>query len=286
MSENERKIKIKYLVIGVFLTLLIVLGSFFLYQYILKMDSESAKEYISDNLVNENGKFDIVSNDKTNIDQGDSFNKEEIEESSNETNILYESERINKVKELQKQNSDIVGWLEIVDTDISYPILQGIDNDYYMTHNYKKRKSKNGSLFLDKDYNWDKPSTNLLIYGHNNRGTNEMFVELLKYKDEEFYKEHPIIRFTTEKEDAIYEIISTFLSRVYYKREKDVFRYYYFIDANNEEEYDYYVSESKKASLYNIDATAKYGEQLITLSTCDFSREDGRFVVVARKQDN
>ena len=79
-------------------------------------------------------------------------------------------------------------------------------------------------------------------------------------------------------------IISVFLSRVYYKRETDVFRYYYFIDANNKEEFDYYVSESKKASLYNIDATAEYGDQLITLSTCEFSQEDGRFVVVARKQ--
>ena len=95
-----------------------------------------------------------------------------------------------------------------------------------MRRNYKKRISRNGSLFLDKDYNWNKPSSNLLIYGHNNRGTNEMFVELLNYKDENYYKNHTIIRFTTEKEDAIYEIISVFLSRVYYKRETDVFRYY------------------------------------------------------------
>ena len=95
-----------------------------------------------------------------------------------------------------------------------------------MTHNYKKQKSKNGSIFLTKDYDWSIPSSNLLMYGHNlNNGT--MFQELLKYAKEEFYKEHPIIRFTTNKEDAEYEIISVFKSRVYYKTEKNVFRYYF-----------------------------------------------------------
>lgn len=270
MKKIAKQKKIIYSIITVLL-IVFILGMYFFYLQILKKDSEEAKIFISDSrddVINENGKFNITDNN----------------EETNKNNVLYNSERIDKVKELQSQNSDIVGWLEIPNTEISYPILQGIDNSYYMTHNYKNRKSKNGSLFLDKDYNWNKPSTNLLIYGHNNRGTREMFVDLLNYKDENFYKDHPIVRFTTEKEDAIYDIISVFLSRVYYKRETDVFRYYYFIDANNKEEFDYYVSESKKASLYNIDATAEYGDQLITLSTCEFSQEDGRFVVVARKQ--
>ena len=195
---------------------------------------------------------------------------------------VFESE----VKEYQKTNSDIVGWLEIPNTNISYPVVQGKDNSYYMRRNFKKRYTINGSLFLDKDFKWNPNSSNLLIYGHNNRGTNEMFVELLKYKDESFYKEHPIIRFTTNEEDAIYEIISVFKSRVYYKRETEVFRYYYFVNAENEEEYNYFVEESKKASLYDIDATAEYGDQLITLSTCEYSEKDGRFVVVGRKIDN
>ena len=98
--------------------------------------------------------------------------------------------------------------------------------------------------------------------------------------------EHKIIKFTTDKEDAEYEIISVFLSRVYYKHEKDVFRYYYFIDAKNEKEFNDYVENSKKVSLYNIDSTAKYGDQLLTLSTCEYSQEDGRLAVVAKKIDN
>lgn len=194
-----------------------------------------------------------------------------------------ETERVKLLKELQKENSDIVAWIEIEDSKINYPVLQGEDNEYYMTHTYKKEYSKDGSLFLDKDYDWSKPSTNLLIYGHNNIGSKEMFVDLMKYEDEEYYNNHKNIRFTTAKEDAEYEIIAVFKSRVYYKSEKDVFRYYFFIDAENEQEFNEYVQNSKEASLYNIEATAKYGDQLLTLSTCSYHTEDGRLAVVARK---
>lgn len=194
-----------------------------------------------------------------------------------------ETERMKKLKELQKENSDIVGWIQIDDSKINYPVLQTTDNDYYVRRNYKKEYSFDGSIFLDKDYNWNLPSTNLLIYGHNNKGSSEMFVDLMKYKDEEYYNTHKRIRFTTNKEDVEYEIIAVFLSRIFYKSETDVFRYYYFINANNEEEFNYFVENSKKLSLYDIEATAKYGDQLMTLLTCSYHTEDGRLAVVARK---
>ena len=192
------------------------------------------------------------------------------------------TERMLQLEELKKENQDIIGWLEIEGTNINYPVLQTTDNSFYMTHDYKKEYNKNGSLFLDKDYNWDLPSSNLLIYGHNNRN-GVMFDNLMKYKDEDFYKEHPTIKFTTNKEDVEYEIIAVFLSRVYYKSEKDVFRYYYFVNAENEEEFNEFVKNSKNASLYDTGKTAEYGDQLMTLSTCEYSQEDGRFAVVAKK---
>ena len=127
------------------------------------------------------------------------------------------------------------------------------------------------------------PSSNLLIYGHRNK-KGIMFEDLLKYKDEEFYKEHSKIRFTTTEDDSEYEIISVFYSRVYYQDEKDVFRYYYFINAENEEQYDEYVNNAKKASIYDTEKTAEYGDQLITLSTCAYHTEKGRFAIVAKKK--
>ena len=200
-----------------------------------------------------------------------------------ETQITPEkTERMLQVEELSKENSDIVGWIEIEGTNINYPVLQGEDNNFYMNRNFQKEESVYGSLFLDADFDWNNPSSNLLIYGHNIQD-GSMFHNLLNYADEEYYKEHPNIRFTTAEEDATYEIIAAFRSRVYYKSEQDVFRYYYFVNPESKEEYDEFVENAKEASLYDTGKTAEYGDQLLTLSTCEYSQEDGRFVIVARK---
>lgn len=192
------------------------------------------------------------------------------------------TERMLQVEELQKENSDIMGWIEIKDTNINYPVVQGADNDFYLTHNYKKEKYINGSLFLDKDFDLKNGNSNYLIYGHRNK-KGLMFEDLMKYENKDFYENHKTIQFTTNTEDSTYEIVSVFYSRVYYKSEQNVFRYYYFVNAENEQEYNEYVNNCKKASIYETGVNAKYGEQLLTLSTCEYSQTDGRFVVVAKK---
>lgn len=192
------------------------------------------------------------------------------------------NERILKVKKLQNENKDIIGWLEISGTNISYPVLQGDDNNYYLKHNYKHEYISTGSIFVDKNYDFNKPSDNLLIYGHRNK-VGLMFDELIKYKDESFYKEHKTIRFTTVTNDNQYEILSAFYGRVYYNYETNVFRYYQFVNAENQEDYNDFVNNAKKASLYDTGLTANYGEQLMTLSTCDYSQKNGRFAIVAKK---
>lgn len=195
------------------------------------------------------------------------------------------TEKMLQLEELQKENNEIIGWLEIEDTNINLPVCQTTDNDFYLTHNYKKEKSKGGSLFLDKNFDLINGSSNYLIYGHRNT-QGLMFEDLLKYSKEDFYNNHKTIKFTTNKDDSIYEIMSVFYSRVYYKKEKDVFRYYNFVNANNEEEYNDFVNNCKKSSIYDTGVTANYGDQLLTLSTCEYSQEDGRFVVVAKKVNN
>lgn len=219
------------------------------------------------------------------------LDKEEVKEESNLLNTITvdkaditpeKTERMLQIEELKKKNSDIIGWIEIEGTNINYPVLQGEDNSYYMNRNYDKEESVYGALFLDAGYDWNIKSNNFLIYGHNMQD-GSMFNNLLNYADEEYYEEHPIIRFTTTEEDAEYEIISAFRSRVYYKSEKNVFRYYYFINPKSEEEYNEFVENAKEASLYDTGKTAEYGDQLITLSTCAYHTEDGRFAVIGRK---
>ena len=264
--KKKDKIKIIYLIS----ILLIILSIIYIINFLLLKKQAIDESNLLNNYINEDTEEDLKEETNT-------ITAPPTQETPKET------ERMVKVKKLKEENSDIIGWLEIENTNINYPVLQGTDNEYYMNHNYKKQKSKNGSIFLAKEYDWSIPSSNLLIYGHNfNNGA--MFQELLKYNDKSFYIKHPTIRFTTVTEDAEYEIISVFKSRVYYKSEKNVFRYYYFINANTEEEYNQFVTNAKKASLYDIDVTAKYGDQLLTLSTCSFHVKDGRFAVVARKK--
>lgn len=272
-----------YVIIYLLLSALIVLSIIYIVNFFsLKQEAKEQSKLLSTiNIYEKEGTKQVVQN--VSKDGEEKYEETAIVENTEEQK--EETERMLQVKELQGQNVDIIGWLEIENTNINYPVLQGTDNSYYMTHNYKKENSKNGAIFLDANYNWNIPSNNLLIYGHN-LGNGMMFQELLKYEKESFYQEHPIIRFTTTEEDAQYEIISVFKSRVYHKSEKNVFRYYFFLNNESEEEYNQFVKNAKNASLYSIDTTANYGDQLITLSTCSYYVEDGRFAVVGRKIKN
>lgn len=282
MNNNIRiKRKKIYFFIYFFLITLIILSILYIFSFLFsKKEAFKQSNLLNTIDIDKNFLLNSSNSNETSLNNNSLNITNENEEKNSENNV--DTERMIKVKSLKEENSDIVGWLEIPDTNINYPVLQHTDDEYYMTHNYKKEKSKNGSIFLSKDYDFSIPSSNLLIYGHN-LGNGAMFQELLKYENESFYKEHPIIRFTTVNDDSEYEIISVFKSRVYYKSETNVFRYYYFINAKNEAEYDEFVQNAKNASLYNIDATASYNEQLITLSTCSYYVKDGRFAIVARK---
>lgn len=192
------------------------------------------------------------------------------------------SEFTEKVKELQKENTDIKGWIRIEDTNINYPLLQTENNNYYLTHNYKKEKSSYGSIFINSNCNIKDDKANVIIYGHDMKD-NQMFKDLIKYQDKEFYEQHPIIKIATEEGENDYEIISAFKSRVFYQDETNVFRFYQYYNFDNENKYNEYISNCKKIQLYDTGKTATYGEQLITLITCEYSQENGRMVVVAKK---
>ena len=178
-------------------------------------------------------------------------------------------------------NKDFVGVLSIPDTIINYPVMYTEGEDYYLRRSFDKKQSDAGTLFIDKHNNIDPIDDNIIIYGHNMKnGT--MFHELLNYKKENYYKEHKYIYFNKVDDSEKYEIISVFYSKVYYETD-NVFKYYKFYNASNEEELNDYVKNIKKLSLYNTNVNAKLGDKFITLSTCEYSQENGRFVVVAKK---
>ena len=182
---------------------------------------------------------------------------------------------------LYSKNKKLIGWLKIDDTNIDYPVMQTSNNEYYLDHNYNQEYDRNGSLFLDAECDIVHRNTNLIIYGHHMR-SGKMFGTLNKYSSESFYKEHPKFQFDTIYEKGTYEVMYVFRSRIY-NEDEIVFKYYQFLDAASEQEFNSNMQEMAAISLYNTGVTAVYGDELLTLSTCDNSEEDGRFVVVAKK---
>lgn len=189
---------------------------------------------------------------------------------------------VRKVRILNERNSDVIGWLQIPDTIIDYPILQGSNNDYYLTYNYRKEKSKYGSIFLKKECNIQEPYSNQIIYGHNMKD-GQMFSTLLKYQDYGFFEKHRTIKIATQQEESMYQIVSVFKSRIFYQDEEDVFRYYDYTEFKKEEEYNEFIQNCKQLQLYETGISAEFGEQLATLITCEYSQPNGRLVVIAKK---
>lgn len=188
---------------------------------------------------------------------------------------------LDEYKNLLNKNKRLIGWVKIDDTNIDYPVMQTTDNEYYLDHNLNQEYDKNGSIFMDKDCDVLKPSTNLILYGHHMK-SGQMFGNLSLYSDQSYYEKHPYIQFDTIYEKGLYEIMYVFRSRVY-SEDEIVFKYYQFIDAQSEQEFDSYMNDMEGMSLYDTGVTAQYGDRLLTLSTCDYQEKNGRFVVVAKK---
>lgn len=121
-------------------------------------------------------------------------------------------------------------------------------------------------------------SDNIVIYGHNMKNKS-MFNELTRYKNKDFYNAHKYITFETMSESRTYEIIATFKTVAY---SENGFKYYNFVNANTEEEYETYIEKCRSLSFYDTGVDAEYSDKLITLSTCEYSQNNGRFVVVAK----
>ena len=203
---------------------------------------------------------------------------EELSNIVEETEIQEENNKIN-IQKLYEENNDFVGWLKIEDTNINYPIMQTeIERkDYYLKRNFYKEYSSLGTPYI-AEYCNILNSDNVIIYGHHIT-KNKMFGELENYKNKEFYENHKIINFNTIYGEINYEIISVFKTIVY---EEDTFKYYDFVKAENKEEYYNFINKCEELSLYETEKTARYGDKLLTLSTCEYSNKNGRLVIVAK----
>lgn len=192
--------------------------------------------------------------------------------------VQEEMTAFDKYANVYAQNSDLVGWVSIPGTRIDYPVMQTKDNpDFYLKHAFDKSYSSYGVPYVQENCDIG-ISDNLVLYGHHmNNGS--MFSDLCKYKSEDFYQEHKIIHFDTLESFGEYEVIAAFKTVAYSQEE---FKYYHFVRAESAKQFDEYIAECKELALYDTGVTAEYGDKLITLSTCEYSRTNGRMVVLAK----
>lgn len=179
-------------------------------------------------------------------------------------------------------NEDMAAWLVVPDTRIDYPVMwTPRDENYYLRRGFDGRDDQNGCLILDTDSCVDPFTTNLIIHGHNMK-SGAMFGDLDKYQEEAFFQEHREMLLHTEDGLHTYEVIAVFRSQVY-KKTDQVFKFYQFFQADTQEEFDDFYNNIKELSLYDTGVTAAFGDRFLTLSTCSYHVDRGRFVVVARE---
>ncbi len=184
--------------------------------------------------------------------------------------------------ELLSENSDFVGWVSIEGTSLNYPVMYTPeDNEFYLHRNFDKEYEFSGLPFVDARCSLKNPSQNIVIYGHH-MNTDTMFTAMDNYMEEDFFKDNQYIQFDTIYRSGTYQICYVIKSRALYANEEG-FRYYDFINASNEAEFDQFVEEIEARKLYDTGNSISMDDELITLSTCEYSQTNGRLALIAKR---
>ena len=193
------------------------------------------------------------------------INKEKKDDTKEETfSVDFEK--------LLEMNSDVVGWIRFDEpSEINYPVVQGRDNEEYLKRTFEANTNKLGTLFVDVNNPGDFSGRNTFIYGHNMKN-GSMFAQLLKYKDDSFYKEHPYFYiYTPDGKVRTYEIFSAGVV----KDTSDS----YIMDYADDAAFQTYIDYIKQQSAYPTSAEVTTASKIVSLSTCTNVRDDERFLV-------
>lgn len=180
-----------------------------------------------------------------------------------------------KFDDLLEENKDVVGWIAIDDTTIDYPILQSEDNLDYLTKDFNKDKFVGGSIFLDYRNNVKSLSRNTVVYGHRMKD-GSMFEHLIKFMDEDFFKNHQTFEIETLYETYEAEIFSVYNTTTDFN--------YIMTDFSNDDKYAEFLTNVQNESTFETDVEVDITDRIITLSTCDYELDanEGRLVIQAK----
>ena len=194
--------------------------------------------------------------------------------------IQDESKILEKYQVVYAKNNDLVGWMNIPGTSVDYPVVQSPGNkDFYLKHDFYGNPNNAGCLYVREACDVFKPSDNVVVYGHH-MTYGGMFATLDRYTKKSFWEEHQTFNFDTIYEEHTYQVIAVFKTSA---NLGEGFAYHIFNDANSEEEFNQFIQTVHSLQMYDTGLTAEYGDMLLTLSTCEETLDNGRFVVVAKR---
>lgn len=187
-----------------------------------------------------------------------------------------EKQRENSYKKSQKNNSDVVGWIYLPNTQIDYPVLCSRDNTYYLTRNENKKATKAGSIFMDYRNTQAENQRNIILYGHNmSNGT--MFHSLNNYKVKKFFDKNRLITFYFGDEKRQYEIYAAYAVNV----ELNIIQ----VEFTSDESFLSYARNLQGISAFETDPRTILcnEDEILTLMTCTYEYDDMRYIVQARR---
>lgn len=173
---------------------------------------------------------------------------------------------------LRAVNADVVGWIAIPDTEISYPLLQAADNRYYLKHSWKGESNKGGAVFLEASCRSDFSGYHTIVYGHRmQNGT--MFGSLKYYEDISYWREHPSVYVRTDSGVWRYDIFAA--------HEASVKGIVYRLDMEESGLTDEFLTTCLEQSVIETGIVPEHDAPVLTLSTCTSTGYAKRWVVQA-----
>ena len=178
-------------------------------------------------------------------------------------------------QELKALNNDTVGWIRVNNTKVNYPVVQTVDNEYYLSHAYDMENNLAGWIYMDYRNDIDNLDKNTIIYGHNISKDYLMFGSLRNTLNESWYKnsENQIITFNTLNENINWQIFSMYTI----EKTSD----YLITEFSTKESYKRFIEKIKNRSVYDFEIEVNEEDKILTLSTC-YQDDKHRLVIHAK----
>ena len=174
---------------------------------------------------------------------------------------------------LREVNPDVVGWILIPDTEINYPLLQGKDNDYYLSRTWDEKSNAMGSIFLEHLSSADLTAFNTIVYGHN-MTDGSMFAGIREYRNREFREAHPYVYILSDYGVYRYEIFAAYMANVKSNT--------YGLSFPSETSRRSFLDKALQDSVIDTNLEPETTDRILTLSTCSGAGYSHRWVLQAR----